>query len=60
MNNVLESFPVVPFFKFDEYSGRKSEAVTFVKIRPAYLILNTISHYIISNFQLILINFIFR
>ena len=36
VNNVLGSFPEVPYFRFDEYNWKKSEAGTFVKIRPAY------------------------
>jgi len=35
VNNVLGSFPRVPYFRFDEYNWKKSEAGTFVKIRPA-------------------------
>ena len=38
VNNVLGSSPGVPYFGFDEYNGKKSEAGTFVKIRPAYVI----------------------
>ena len=36
VNNVLGSFPEVPFFRFDEYNWKKSEAGTIVKIKPAY------------------------
>ena len=36
VNIVLGLFPVVPYFRFDECNGEKSEAGTFVKVRPAY------------------------
>ena len=35
VNNVLRSFPEVPYFRFDKYNWKKSEAGTFVKIKPA-------------------------